>query len=424
MTASGSAERLAQAAESIVGSEHVRPAQAEDRVDGASPRVIVEPADAESAGAVLAWASRDRVPLVVRGSGTKLDWGPPLRASDVLLSTAGLGAILEHRHGDLTATVQAGARLAAVNGRLARARQCIPLDPPFSASATIGGILATNDSGPRRQRYGAPRDQIIGVTIARTDGRLARSGGIVVKNVAGYDLARLMTGSYGTLALIVDATFKLAPTSQASKTVILTPGSLDTLGAIGAELAASPLVPTAVELEMPPGRLLVRFETAPRAVDQQASDVVAMAARRGVQWAEASGEAEATLWRAHADRPWNQPGCVCKVSMLPDDLVPFVRWLRDLPELPSWELVGRAALGVLLLRFEGGIQEREALVAQIRARAARGRAHLSLLRAEPELKARQGAWDEPADTLPLMRAIKREFDPAGVLNAGRGPGGV
>jgi len=179
----------------------------------------VEPATVEEVAELLAAATRSNQRIVIRGGGTTGD-----RSSapdgDILLTTTRLNRVLAHRHGDLTATVEAGAVLDDVNRVLARQGQWIPLDPPRSDRATIGGIVATNDSGPRRHRYGAPRDLIIGVEIARADGVRAKAGGIVVKNVAGYDVARLMAGSYGCLGVIVNATFKLYPRPTTSATVV------------------------------------------------------------------------------------------------------------------------------------------------------------------------------------------------------------
>ena len=415
-------DALAAAAARLVGDESVRPAGPGDALEQVSPAVVVEPRDAESAGAVLAWATRDGVPLVIRGGGTKLGLGPPIAAAEVILSTARLNAVLAHRHGDLTATVQAGASLADVNRELGRHGQFIPLDPPFGDRATIGGIVATNDSGPRRHRYGAPRDLVIGITVARTDGRLARSGGIVVKNVAGYDLGRLMTGSHGALALTLDTTFKLVPVAQTSRTVVITPGSLPVLSSVLADIGASQTTPSAVELEMPPGRLLVRFETSERAVDEQASTLAALAARHGAQWELVQGAGERDIWTAHAARPWNGPGAVVRIGLLPAELVPFVAWLRDAAGRTPWELVGRASLGALLLRIEGTDAAQAQIVAQVRARFKAGAGVASVLRAGPELKARVGAWAPVGDALAVMQAIKRRFDPAGILNRGRGPG--
>ena len=166
-------------------------------------------------------ASDGRKSAVIRGAGTKLDWGRPAERVDVVLDMRRLNRVLAHEHGDLTATIEAGATLRDVNQALARHGQWLPLDPPFADAATIGGILATNDSGPLRHRYGTPRDLVIGIQLATTDGVLSKAGGQVVKNVAGYDLSKLVTGSFGSLAAIVSATFKLSPIPSASKTMIV-----------------------------------------------------------------------------------------------------------------------------------------------------------------------------------------------------------
>jgi glycolate oxidase FAD binding subunit len=265
---------------------------------------------------------------------------------------------------------------------------------------------------------------IIGVTLARADGRLAKAGGIVVKNVAGYDLARLMTGSYGTLALIVDATFKLAPVASSSRTVMVTAESFNALGGVLSDLAASQTVPSAVELEIPPGRLLVRFQAAERGAEQQASQVAALALRHGIDSEIVSGGPEAELWKAHEGHPWGGPGCVIKLSLLPTQTIPLIEWLRDVHVELGWELVGRAGMGVLLLRLDGEDGDVERCVGQLRARFKPGEGHVSVLRASPTLKTRLGSWEAASDALPLMQTIKRQFDPAGILNPGRGPGGL
>src|SRR5213078_978246 len=154
-----------------------------------------------------------------------------------------LDRVLAHEHGDMTATVEAGATLRDVNRALADHRQWLPLDPPFADAATIGGILATNDSGPLRHRYGTPRDLVIGIRLATTDGILSKAGGQVVKNVAGYDLGKLIAGSFGGLAAIVSATFKLAPRPAASKTVIVQAPDVGVLSQVIREVMGSQLEP-------------------------------------------------------------------------------------------------------------------------------------------------------------------------------------
>jgi len=181
---------------------------------------VIEPRTAGDLAAALRAASEQRQRLVICGAGTKKDWRPTSEVGHGTLSTRGLQRLLAHEHGDLTATIEAGASLHDVNRALAVHKQWLPLDPSFAETATIGGILATNDSGPLRHRFGTPRDLVIGIQMATADGVLAKAGGQVVKNVAGYDLSKLMAGSAGRLAAIVSATFKLSPIPATSKTII------------------------------------------------------------------------------------------------------------------------------------------------------------------------------------------------------------
>src|SRR5262245_36228814 len=241
----------------------------------------IAPRDGDELAAVLAEASRAGKRIAVRGGGTKFDWTSARTAPDLIVSTANLTRVLAHRHGDLTATIEAGATLADVNRALGQHRQWIPLDPPWPDRATIGGIVATNDSGPRRHRFGAPRDLIIGVEIARADGVRAKAGGIVVKNVAGYDLARLMTGSFGCLGLILSATFKLYPVPAASRTVVAELPSADAAGALALALNSSQLTPTAVEVQAPPLRILVRFESTEASVEEQSAQAARLVEQTG-----------------------------------------------------------------------------------------------------------------------------------------------
>ena len=167
-----------------------------------------------------------------------------------MLDMRRLNRVLAHAHGDLTATVEAGATLRDVNDALSRLGQWLPLDPPFADEATIGGILATNDSGPLRHRYGTPRDLIIGVQLATTDGVLSKAGGKVVKNVAGYDLSKLVAGSFGSLAAIVSATFKLSPMPEASKTMRVAVADDAALAQAVRTVMASQLEPIAFDVHV------------------------------------------------------------------------------------------------------------------------------------------------------------------------------
>ena len=179
------------------------------------------------------------------------------------LTTDGLDRILEHEEGDLTCTVESGVRLSTLNAALARAGQRLSLDPP--GNPTVGAFLATNASGPLRHRFGAPRDLVLGVTLVLADGTIANAGGKVVKNVAGYDLARLVCGSLGRLALIARASFRLHPLPQAARTLVV---ESDGTARVAAALLGSQLQPSALDV-LHPGRVAVLFEGSERAVEVQ-----------------------------------------------------------------------------------------------------------------------------------------------------------
>lgn len=370
--------------------------------------MIVEPRNPDEASAALAAAAASGHRVVIQGGGTKSDWGTPAARADVVLSTLGLNRIVAHRHGDLTATVEAGARLADVNRALARHRQWIPLDPPWDDRATVGGVVATNDAGPRRHRYGAPRDLIIGVEIARVDGVRAKAGGIVVKNVAGYDLARLMTGSFGSLALITSATFKLYPLATASRTVIVDLPSHAAAAALVAALNASQLTPTAVEIATPPLRALVRFESTPASVEAQSAAAAAIAAAAGGGVRVVDGDTESREWRAHAERPWTGSGMVLKMTLLPADLEAALDSVRTAAAALPFEICGRAALGVLYVRVEGEPGLHARVVQALRLRVPVDKGTVVVLRG-PEAAVQSGSAHR------IMGAVRRAFDPSGLL---------
>jgi glycolate oxidase FAD binding subunit len=336
-----------------------------------------------------------------------------------VLSTRRLPQIVDHCAGDLTATVAAGMTLDSVNAVLGRSGQWLPLDPPAADRATIGGIVAVNDSGPRRHRYGTPRDLIIGVEMVRADGTVARAGGKVVKNVAGYDLARMLCGSFGSLAVMTSATFKLAPLPAASRTVVATARDGPSCARLALAIAASPAAPSAVEIESPPHRLLVRFETTEHAADQQAAGTAALCRSHGSDPAILSGDEERLLWSAHERAVWEEAPAtmLIKVSVLPVDVGDLIA------QAGAQVAVGRAALGVIYLRVDNR-GEGEQRVHELRARAARRGGSAVVLAAPPEVQARVDRWGQIGSSLAVMRAVKARFDPHGILNPGGGPGGI
>ena len=422
-----STEALLQMAASCVGEGAARAGGESDLIDGVCPGVVAEPSTAEALSGLLSWASAERLATSIRGGGTKVGWGGVAESIDILVSTARLTTVVEHRFGDLTATVAAGVTLEKTNKALRTHGQWLPLDPPWPESATIGGVVAANDSGPRRHIHGAPRDLIIGVTLVRPDGELAKAGGIVVKNVAGYDLSRLMTGAFGALGVVVTATFKLSPVAPASRTIVIDFVSLRAIAPVVAKLMSSALTPSAVELEWSPARLLVRFESVESAVQQQADEVAALAATCEPSCSVRSCEDtdEVSVWRDHAGR-WNRPATLVKLSTLPDSLFPTLTWLQDVCAERHVQMTaqGRGGLAVVDVGLDGSLKAQADVITRLRERFQPGDGSAVVRRGSAELRRLVDPWGPIGDGLRVMQIIKQRFDPAGILNAGRGPGGI
>jgi glycolate oxidase FAD binding subunit len=258
------------------------------------------------------------------GNGSKLHWGGLVRGVDLAISTAGLDRVVEFAEGDLTLTVEAGVTLSAINALIERKGQQLALDPTLPQTATIGGIVATADTGSLRQRYGGVRDRLIGVQFVRHDGAIAKAGGRVVKNVAGYDLMKLLTGSYGTLGLITQLTFRLYPIPAASQTLMLhgKPEAIDRLARV---IAASSLTPTAFDLVSPSLMksmylgtgigLALRFQTVAESITEQSDRAIEFAQQCGAIATVYSAEEETEYWtqsRARIDQCTQPNGCSVK----------------------------------------------------------------------------------------------------------------
>lgn len=415
----------------LAGAASVRPAVDADAIDAVAPSLLVEPETPEALAAVLAWASRQGARVVLRGGGTRLAWGRPPAPFDLLLSTRRLSRILRHEPGDLTVSVEAGMPVAALNRALAVHGQSLPLDVPSDAS-TVGGLLAVNDSGPRRHRHGAPRDLLIGTHLATTDGRLVKAGGNVVKNVAGYDLGRLMCGSFGSLAAIVSATFKLAPVPTAAASLVCDFVSADALGHASAAIAGSQLDAMCVDVRVEAGagpapggtyRLLIRFAGPSEVNDAQLAEAQRLVAPFDPRQSDACfGETERQLWDEQARGSWSSPGAIVKLSWLPAALAPVADLVATLRRMTgaTVTLTGRSALGTGHLRVDGDGRTQAAAIASLRARPDIV-SHVVVARATPDVKGLTDVWGPVGDTMALLQRIKSTMDPNGVLNAARGP---
>ena len=395
-----------------------RQGSAVDAVDGVVPRHVVEPADANELATTLQTASRDQHITVLRGGGTKLGWGRTPAAIDLIVSTAKLNTLLVHRHGDMTATAHAGVTLAQLNRELARHGQWLPIDSAFDA-ATIGGIVATNDSGPVRHRYGTPRDLLIGVTLALTDGRIVKAGGHVVKNVAGYDLGKLASGSFGTFAAIVDATFKLLPIPQASATLDASYDEGEVLARDVMKVSTSQLEPMAFDVMLDAGRYRLRllFASSPEAVSAQVESAQRLLSRPSTV---VTGDPEMDVWVDHVRAPWAGSGAVIRFGWLPARLSDITTLMHDVQQMAgSIVMCGRVGVGAGLLRVDGDVRTQVAVVERLRSSVWVG--NVSVLRASQELKQHVDVWGPASSAADAARALKGMFDPAEILNAGRGP---
>jgi len=333
--------------------ERVRPATPADAVAGAAPRVVATPASTEEASALLKAAADLGLAVVPRGTGSRLHWGNPPARCDLVLETTGMDRVVEHAAGDLVATVQAGVRLDRLAAVLGAAGQRLALDPP--GGGTVGGVLATAAAGPLRLRYGTPRDLLIGITVVRADGTVAKSGGKVVKNVAGYDIGKLFAGSRGTLGLITQATFRLHPVPAESAYVTAEcAAAVDACQMIALALG-SPASPVAAELDWPRADDRVRIGLALEG-DQ------AGVAERAVALSGLLGRDAALSVRPQPPPWWGggpaaQPdGTVLQIGFWPGDLGMVLAEIRAAAEA-AWldpAVGGPAAAGVLYAALPAG----------------------------------------------------------------------
>lgn len=377
----------------------------------------LEPADAETAASMLAIAAADGISLLPEGRRTKLRARAESNGAAALRSTA-LTSGLVHYAGDLVATAPAGATLSEVNEVLARERQWIPLDPPFADRATIGGIVACNDSGPHRHRFGSPRDLIIGIEVALTNGRVVHSGGRVVKNVAGYDLARLFCGSRGSLGLITSVTFKLAPLPPASRTILARFSSTAAAANAALQLSiATHLTPAAVDIWAPHPRLLVRFETTQNSADRMAASARDLLAPLADEVTLCTEEEERRLWHGHSAAESATDGIVATVSVLPTSVSATLDRIQHLADDHGleWTVTGRAGLGALRVCGSGGPHAQVAFATALRAALPPGAGHLQILGLDAGAGETVDLGGPLGSAASVGLAVKRRFDPTGVL---------
>jgi glycolate oxidase FAD binding subunit len=408
----------------ILAPDAIRAATAAEAVCGVQPRLVLEPANEQQVAAVLRLANDRSLAVVPCGGGTKLSWGNPPSRVDVIVSTVRLDKIIEHPWADLTVSVEAGCTIQKLQSALAGHGQRLALDPLWPARATIGGVLSTNDSGSLRLRFGALRDLIIGVTLALPDGTLASSGGKVVKNVAGYDLPKLVTGALGTLALITRAVFRLHPLPRNAKSLSISGCNLEEMQQLVLAVQDSKLAHTALQARIAQDAqpvVDILFEGTEAGIAAQESQLQELARPSPV------ADAPSTVWAA-SQGLWSSgnpaSAAVAKITMLPAAIsrtIEIVQRTAGSHNL-DWKLTIQAT-GIGWLRLEATPENLHAVLSDLRFELERDGGSLALFD-HPAGLPFLDAWGEPGDAVPLMRAVKNQFDPKNTLNPGRFVAGI
>ena len=407
----------------VVGTENLRAASTADGFSGVLPQFVAEPKDEKQLATVLSIANDAGIAVIPRGGGTKLDWGNSPKNAQLILSTARLSRIVEHAWADLTVTVEAGCTLQSLQKTLAQHGQRLAFDGLWPERATIGGVLSTNDSGSLRLRFGALRDLIIGVTIALPDGTLASSGGKVVKNVAGYDLPKLVTGAFGTLGIITRAVFRLHPLPRATKSFSFAGDNSQAVQQHILAIQDSQLAHTALQIRCAAGEppsADILFEATDAGLAAQESQLRKLL---GPTRVELSSE---SIWNARQNL-WDPPSnttLLSRISLLPTNIAKTLDSLQSIgnSQSVSSRMVLQAT-GVGMVRLEGSPPQSLAAVEQLRGELQSRGGSLVVLRRPAELHPID-AWGDAGDTVLLMRAVKHQLDPKNTLNPGRFVGGI
>jgi glycolate oxidase FAD binding subunit len=408
----------------MVGNENVRAATAADAIGGLQPKLVLEPGTASEIAEILRLSNEAGLAVIPRGGGTKLGWGNPPSRADLVLSTARMTEIIEHAWADLTVSVEVGCTIQRLQETLAQHGQRLALDPLWPESATIGGVLSSNDSGALRLRFGALRDLIIGATIALADGTLASSGGKVVKNVAGYDLPKLVTGALGTLGVITRAVFRVHPLPRNSRSFSIPGTSAEEMQRFVLAVQDSKLAHTFLQShfsDAAPPVSDILFEGTDAGLAAQEAQLRHLSAPANVR------EASTATWTAREELcTFSDAGsaAIAKIGILPTDMARTMKLMEHIADVHQvrWRALVYAT-GIGWLRLEGKPSSLRGTLYALRGELeAQGCSVVALHR--PEKMPAFDAWGTAGDALPLMKAVKQQLDPKNTLNPGRFVGGI
>jgi glycolate oxidase FAD binding subunit len=403
-------EQIAAQLAALVGVEHVRVA---------AGSVHVAPANLDEIAGTMRFSSSNRLAVISVCGGSKLSWGNPVQA-DVHLSLNRMNAVREHAWQDMTCTVEAGCTWNQLRAKLAIHNQMVAVDVLWPERASVGGTIAVNDSGAFRLKYGGLRDSIIGMTLVLADGTIAKTGGKVVKNVAGYDLHKLMIGSYGTLAVIADVNFRLHPIEQHAQTWTASATEAASFAELLRALLDSQLTPSSIQIRSSgeKAHLDIRIATLPECMADCGEHIQGIFGELRVE------SSESEVWQARQQLFELPDALVLKVSVLPSRVATFCSELqrRAMTEKLEVESVAQAT-GLITVALRGPYPHLMELLQQIRDQVGGGGSVVAL-QVPDSLRHEVDVWSPAPGALALMREIKLRFDPHRVLNPGRFVGGI
>ncbi|MDJ1183236.1 FAD-binding oxidoreductase [Roseofilum casamattae] len=386
---------------------------------GSKQPIAVYPNTQEELSAIIKQAKIHNWKLLPWGAGSKIHWGQVGESVDLLLSTQRLNRVIEHAAGDLTLTVESGVTLKQISALLVPHQQFLAFDPAYADRATVGGIIATADTGSWRHRYGGVRDRLIGVSFVRSDGELAKAGGRVVKNVAGYDLMKLFTGSYGSLGIISQATFRLYPIPEDSATLVLT-GEADNLAETKRIIMGSSLDPTAVDLRLNRDSelcLVIRFQSIPESVTEQLQIVLEIATTMELGAQVYRDNEEQEQWQLWNEQIFsgNSEEIICKIGVRPTEVLSVLHYLKNL-QATEPKCVMHARVGLGMVSFN---RARSTQLLDLRSHLQKKGGFLTILQAPRSIQNAIDMWGYSGSQVTIMQRIKQKFDPNNLLSPNR-----
>ena len=449
--------KMVSSLKEIVGESHI--IQDPDKlkayaIDGKKPKVVVTPGTIDEVSKVVARANQQHLAILPKGNGTKMEMGGIPKKMDIVLSTGRLNRITDRDCENLTLSAECGLTLGEVQRGLAKVGRgyFLPLDPPFTDKATLGGIVATNSSGPKRLIYGTARDLIIGMKAVFPNGDVVVSGGKTVKNVSGYDMCKLLIGSYGTLAILCEMTFKLLPLPEKEATLGLSFAALEDADGFVRELRGSPLIPSSIEIlnglaaqkmrySMPPnGRYLVAIglDGVAESIDRQISEISELGKKHGtLEAVTLDSEKHQAFWVALRDffaRLTDEYSNV--ISMKSNFLISKCGEILGSYEKIAQGLgmdcafLSHAGNGILYSHvlpgksFRSKVESFVELIEKLTAEAVKNGGGLVVESSPPSIKRKVDVWGQSRSDYLVARRLKEQIDPTGVLNIGRFVGGI